>query len=130
VKLGLSEVRVGVSFPVGPLEIARGTLSTGAFRRLLLGGQPIGVGQAMEEGIVDDLQSAELLMARAVAVARDYARIPPRTYGDVKAQMRAPVLMTVNAAIEQQSDPARAGWFSDETKPAMTAMLSSTRKQA
>jgi len=128
IKLGLTEIRVGVRFPVGPLEIARDTLPPGAFRRLLLSGQPLEASRAVELGFVDEVSAPDKLMARAEAVARTYAALPPRTFAAVKAQMRAPALKVIEAAIEGKSDPAHSGWFTDETIPAMTAMLDATRK--
>jgi enoyl-CoA hydratase/carnithine racemase len=129
IKLGLTEIRVGVTFPVGPLEIARDTLPHGAFRHLLLSGQPVEASRAVELGIVDEVTPLDSLMTRAESVARQFAALPPRTFAAVKAQMRAPALRIINSAIEAKSDPARASWFSDETIPAMKAMLDATRKQ-
>ncbi len=36
----------------------------------------------------------------------------------VKAQIRGPVIDVIRAAIEDGTDPLRAGWFTDETKAA------------
>ena len=124
VTLGLAEVRVGVSFPIAPLEIARGTLPPHVFRRLLLSGNPVPANRALLEGFVDEVVSANELLPRALLVAEDYAKIPPITYGAVKAQMRAPVL----SAIDAQPDPTRDAWFSEETVPAMDSMLGSGRR--
>ena len=57
---GLSEVRVGVAFPVAPLEIARAELPPHLRRvGMLLGGQPIGVDAgARPAGILDESRSA------------------------------------------------------------------------
>jgi enoyl-CoA hydratase/carnithine racemase len=119
VKLGLAEVRVGVNFPIVPLEIARGTLTPRAFRQLLLSGNPVPADQALLEGIVDEVVSANEVLPRAQSVARDYAKIPPIAYRAVKTQMRAPVLSAINA----QPDPTRDGWFTEETVPAMESVL-------
>ncbi len=122
-KLGLSEVRVGASFPYGPLEIARDALMPGALRRLILGGLPFEAAEAMRHGFVDAVVAADQVMAHALGVARDYAATPPGAYAAVKAQIRGPALKRIDRVIADKSDPLRGGWFTDETKAAMAAML-------
>lgn len=124
VKLGLAEIRVGVSFPTVPLEVARGTLPPRAFRQLLLGGNPVSANKALLEGFVDEVVTADEVLPRALQVAEDYSKIPPNTYRGVKSQMRAPVL----SAIDAQPDPTRDGWFCEETVPAMESILGAGRK--
>lgn len=128
-KFGLTEVRVGVDFPVGPLEIARAALSPPALRRIMLGGSLFDAAAALGMGVVDETAVAEEVLGRAVAVARDYASIPPATFAAVKAQMRAGPLSLIRTAIAESSDPARDGWFSEETPAAMAALLQAATKK-
>ena len=124
---GLAEVRVGANFPVGPLEIARDALSPEVQRRLMLGGHPVDATDARTMGIVDEIAEPEALMDRALTVARDYAKNPPLAYAAIKAQLRQPALAIIHDAIDNGSDPTRAGWFTAETKAAMAAMISDLR---
>lgn len=120
---GLAEVRVGVDFPVGPLEIARAELSPAGLRRLMLTGRPVDVTRAREIGIVDTVAEPGALIEAALAAVRDLAGAPPLAYAAVKAQIRAPTLDQLRRAIAEGSDPARDGWFTDETKAAMAAAI-------
>ena len=122
-KFGLAEVRVGVSFPVGPFEIARATLPPPALNRLMLTGRPVTAQQPMDIGFIDEVVAREDIMQRAEAAALDLIATPPTTYATIKAQIRAPALTIIDEAIANKSDPARAGWFTDETRPAMKAMI-------
>ena len=122
-EFGLAEVRVGANFPVGPLEIARDALSPAARRRLMLGGRPVDAETARAMGIVDEIAEPDALLDRAVAVARDYAENPPLAYAAIKAQLRGPALKTIHDTIANGSDPTRTGWFTEETKAAMAAMI-------
>ena len=123
-KLSLSEVRVGASFPVGPLEIARATLSKSSFRRILLSGRAVRADEAKAMGFIDDVQPKDLVMDRAMRVAGDYAGLPPQTFSAVKAQMRMPTLEIINDALKRNADATRDGWFTSETISAMKAALS------
>ena len=122
-RFGLAEVRVGADFPIGPLEIARATLPPQALRRLMLSGQPVTANQAVSYGFIDELAKADKILPQAITAARSLAASPPHTYASVKAQIRKPTLDIIEAAIASQTDPARAGWFTDETKAAMKAMI-------
>ncbi|QBF31915.1 enoyl-CoA hydratase/isomerase family protein [Thalassococcus sp. S3] len=120
-RFGLAEVRVGVDFPIGPMEIARATLSTNDLRRLMLTGQPIGADTAERAGIVDAVVTEDELRTRALDEAHALARIPPKAYAAVKGQIRGETI----AAIKTQMDKAdpQAGWFTEETAPAMRRMI-------
>ena len=122
-KFGLAEVRVGASFPVGPLEIARATLPPSAMNRLMLSGHPVSARTALEIGFVDEVVAEDKVIETAMAAAVDLAAAPPKAYAAIKAQVRAPALTMINSAIANRSDPIRPGWFSDETGAAMKAML-------
>ena len=122
-QFGLSEVRVGVAFPVAPAEIVRAELPAPVARRILLSGRPIGVEAALAGGILDELVAAGEVEARAVAQARALAASPAEAYAQVKAHLRAPVMEKIRRAVEQGEDPMRNGWFTPETTRAALAVL-------
>lgn len=126
-KFGLTEVRVGVNFPVVPLEIARAALAPNIFRRIMLSGHNIDTERAGSMGIVDEVVKLEDLPSRSLDVARDYANIPSIAYAKVKAQMRAHTLRSMAQILEQKSDPTLKGWFTDETRTAMDKLLASVK---
>ncbi len=128
-KFGLTEVRVGVTFPIAPLEIARAALSPSAFRQVLLGGNLFSAAKARELGIVDEVVGSDNVMERALGVARDYAAIPPKTYANVKAQLREKELNIINTVLAEGTDATRNGWYSDETTNAMSALLEVATKK-
>jgi enoyl-CoA hydratase len=123
-KFGLAEVRVGVDFPIGPLEIARATLGPNALRRLMLTGQPINATEAVAMGIVDVIEQDEaVVLDRALRAARDLASSPPETYASVKRQIRQDALARIDAAISAGANAPVGGWFNAGTKAAMQQMI-------
>ncbi len=120
---GLAEIRVGVDFPVGPLEIARATLNPNDLRRLMLGGRPVGAEAALAAGIVDEIAEPDAIMEQAMRAARHYATIPPATFASVKRQIRGEVIARIEAAMAGGANTPAGGWYNDETKPAMAAMI-------
>ncbi len=121
--LGLAEVRVGVAFPVAPIEIARAELTPAMARRLLLTGQPVGMGEALAGGIFDEVVAPKDAETRAIAKAREMARSPAEAYAAIKRQLRGEVIRKIDHAVANLDDPQRAGWFTSETPAAAKRVL-------
>jgi len=68
-RVGLAEARVGVVFPVGPMAVVQGELSHPSARRSVLLARNVTPQEALAEGLLDELQPAEALLARATDVA-------------------------------------------------------------
>ena len=83
-ELGLAEIRVGVNFPIGPLEIARSALTPGCFRRVLLSGRPLKTSEAKKLQMIDDVQSTQDVLPQAILMAGEYARLPQKTFASIK----------------------------------------------
>lgn len=116
---GLAEVRVGVDFPVGPMEIARAMLAPNDLRRLMMRGQPVGAEAARAAGLIDQIVPEEDLISQAMQDAAEFAAIPPAAYASVKLQIRGETIDRIKAQMQQP----RTDWFTTETREAMTAIL-------
>lgn len=118
-KFGLAEVRVGVDFPAGPLEIARAMLGPNDLRRLMQRGQPIGAEDAQQAGLIDRVVPQDQVLSMALRDAAEFAEIPPASYAAVKHQIRGETIARIDTAMAQE----RAEWFNHETRAAMARML-------
>jgi enoyl-CoA hydratase len=91
-RIGVTEMRVGVPFPVSALEIVRFALGDVAARGAVLSGATHPAPAALERGFVDELAAPDELLPRAVETARRLARgVPPDTYRLTKRQLRLDV---------------------------------------
>ena len=111
--IGLTEVAVGVPFPVAALEICRyamGTSVSGAMLRA----ENIDAQAALERGWIDAVVPSDDLMSQAVATARALGGHSPFAYAATKQQLHRPARAAIDSGAE--IDPqVRAGWLSDET---------------
>ena len=123
VTLGLTEVRVGVPFPVAAIEVARGALSPAAARTLVQFGETVGPARALELDAMDELAPAGDMTTRAMAVASNLTHIPAATYQAVKHQLRRPSLAAIADAIDHGADPTLDAWLTEETAAAARAIL-------
>jgi len=119
-KAGLAEVRVGVPFPVGALEVVRHELTAPAARRLVLTGELVDAKEAVALGVFDRVVSPDDLLSAAMSVAVD---VPPRdAFAAVKAQLRRAAIEPMRASLDG-NDPLRRPWLTDETFAAAAATL-------
>jgi len=121
---GLTEVRVGVAFPVSALEIARAELEAAAFRRVVMFGDTFAQDEAIAMGAIDEIVDGGQLMDHAIDCARGLSEIPPGGYATVKRQVRAPALALMRGALDEASEPQLGGWVSEEAREAALKVLS------
>ena len=124
-RYGLTELRVGAPYPAAALAVVRAELTPATVRRLVLGAELIGAEAAREHELVDELAEPDGVVDAATDVARRLAELPPATYATVKAQLRAPALERMRAALEH--DPLADGWLSGESAGAAAAVLDRRR---
>ena len=116
-RYGLTETRVGIPYPAAAIGVVKAELAPEIARRLVLGAELIDSSLAREWGVVDELAPAERVLERALAVARGFAGLPPKTFTEVKRQLRSNALEAIGAAVEQ--DPMAAGWLNAEAAEAV-----------
>jgi enoyl-CoA hydratase len=122
-RLGLTEVKVGVPYPVGALEVCRAELRPEVARQVMLFGELVDVGQALALGLVDEPVAPTLMALRARELAAQLGALPASAYSRVKRQLRAPALERIEAALAADNDPVKGRWLSGETAAAATGVL-------
>ena len=123
--IGLSEVEVGVPFPVAALEICRYAMGT-SVTRAVLEANNIDVQSAAQRGWIDEVVAPEELMARAVGIARALGQHSPTAYAAMKVQLHRHAREAIDAGAELDAN-VKAIWCSDETRARMSAFLDALR---
>ena len=118
---GLTEVRVGVPYPVGAMEVVRQELRSDVARRLVLFGQNV-TAAAVEAGVFDETVDPEALLDGAMAKATEFAALPQTAFARSKRQLRSRACEAMEAAIAG-AEPLLNGWLSKETIQADAAVL-------
>ncbi len=89
VKLGMSEIKIGLPLSVGQSEIVRyGLDSEKTYRNVMFFGEMIGVERALEIGMVDEIVEEDQLIARAKALVSLWIDTPNRPFIPIKKLMR------------------------------------------
>jgi enoyl-CoA hydratase len=119
--IGLTEVAVGVPFPVAALEICRHAMGP-AVTRAALQADNISAESALARGWIDEVVPDEELMDRATTLARELGRHSPAAYAATKQQLHGPVVAAIDAGAETDAQ-VRASWTSEETRARMMAFM-------
>jgi enoyl-CoA hydratase len=123
-RLGLTELRAGLPYPIAAISVVRAELSPAAARRLVLGASLVEPDEALALGVVDELRPVEEVLPRATEVATQLAALPRATYPIVKRQLRGPAIDALERALSSAAgDPAMAAWVSRETGEAAAEIL-------
>jgi enoyl-CoA hydratase len=120
-RIGLSELAVGVPFPVAALEIVRHALGAGADRAVLRA-ETVGPDQALSLGWVDEVPEPDDLLPRALQLATGLAARSSDAYRATKERLHRPAVaaMEAGAAVDIA---VLAGWTSSEARHGIEAAL-------
>jgi enoyl-CoA hydratase len=107
-KLALSEVAAGIPYPACPMEIVKAELAPAVRRRLVLSGEAVSPTEAQGLGIVDELVSADRIVARAVELAKKRSALA--AYARVKEQLKSDTLQRMKSIVAGAADPMLDHW--------------------
>jgi enoyl-CoA hydratase len=119
--IGLSEVAVGVPFPVAALEICRYAMGR-SVTRAVLQADNIDARTAAERGWIDEVVAPDDLVTRAVELARALGQHPATAYAAMKEQLHRHARAAIDAGAELDAN-VRAIWKSEETRGRIAAFL-------
>jgi enoyl-CoA hydratase len=126
--IGITELAVGVPFPMAALEICRYAMGTSTTRAALQA-DTIDVDSASARGWIDEVVAPADLLPRAIAVARKLGQHSPTAYAATKEQLHRPARTAIDAGAETDAK-VRASWTSDDTRARVTAFIDAlTREQ-
>jgi enoyl-CoA hydratase len=112
--IGLSELVVGVPFPVVALEICRYAMGPSAARAVLQA-ESIDADSALSRGWIDEAVSPADLLPRAIEAARTMGQFAPEAFAAMKEQLHRPAKTVIDSSADMDAK-VRANWLSEETR--------------
>ncbi len=89
-RFGVTELLVGLPFPLAALEILRCAYGTTPLPALTYSGETFAGEDALRRGLVDELTPREEVLERAIAVATRLGGLSAPAFAHTKAQIRQP----------------------------------------
>ena len=120
--MGITELRVGVPFPVYALEIMRFAAAP-HLQELVYFARNYPPDKALDMGLIDEIVEPDELLAHAARRARKLAAIPRDSFGMMKKLIRRPTVERVNAYAPEHDRQAAELWSSDEIKTAIERFM-------
>lgn len=125
-KLGLTELLVGVPFPVAALEAVRFLVPDHVVQRMIYTGRLLHPAETHELGLIDELAAPEKVVDTAVELAGRLARIPAPAFALTKKQLRAAHLDNMAQAGISYDDEVVRIWCHPDTQAAIRGFVEST----
>ncbi len=124
-KLGVPELKVGVAFPVVPLEVVRHATPSHLLPSMVLTGRLFNGDEALLLGLADEAVENTRVVARACEVAAEMGGIDPVAFSLAKRQLRAPTLEKIRRYTDIET-AARHLWTSEGTRDRIRKYLEDT----
>jgi enoyl-CoA hydratase len=128
-RIGITELLVGVPFPVIALEIMRFAAAPDRFESMVMSGATFAPEAAVGLGLVDDVVAADTLIDRAVAAAETLAALGPEAFALTKRQTRQPVRERLDRDGPLFDAAVDAVWFAPETAARIRDYVTRTFKK-
>lgn len=101
-KLGLNEVRIGLTVPLYVVELARGRLTPAEFNRSLLTAHSYGPREALAAGFLDRVVAPDELPGAARETAAELAGLNMEAHAATKERVRGEAVTAFRAAVEAE----------------------------
>ena len=125
-KIGLNEVRVGITLPPVLLQVLRRVVGDRHAERLAVAGLLVDAQEALRVGLVDEIVPVDEVIQAALHWCRTMLELPPHAMAATRARARAP-LVELFARPQGEIDEVVDAWYSPETQAALAALIERLR---
>lgn len=122
-RIGVSEVRLGVIFPATAFEVLRAAIPPARTAGVLLGGQLTGPHQAIANGFLHEVVPPAEVLERAVELAVELAALPREAYTHTKRALRQEFADRAAANRARNRERFLDSWFSEDAAARRAAAL-------
>ncbi|HUS65051.1 MAG TPA: enoyl-CoA hydratase/isomerase family protein [Kofleriaceae bacterium] len=128
-KIGVTEIQVGVVYPTSALEVVRFACAGPHLAELLYRGNTYGPADAVVRRLADEVVPAGELLDRALALAAELGEHRPLAFASSKRALRAEHLARIRAASGGGIDPVWRTWQTPDAMQAIFAYRERTLKK-
>ncbi|MDX1455000.1 MAG: enoyl-CoA hydratase/isomerase family protein [Gammaproteobacteria bacterium] len=128
-KIGLNEVRVGLTLPPVILKAFQRQLGNRVAEQYAVAGFMASPDQALEAGLVDQLVPADKVVETAITWCRERLALPPQAMAATRAFARRDLVQLFDELDDAADQAFLDVWFSDETRGTMQALVESLKNK-
>ena len=128
-RIGMNEVQVGLSLPEVIHTALRHVVGERQAERLGVSGMLISAEEALRVGLVDELVPVDGVVDRALAIARDLIKLPPKAMASTRELCRRNLVEAFARQEDRTYERFVSDWFGTETQGAMRALVERLKKK-
>jgi 3,2-trans-enoyl-CoA isomerase len=128
--IGLNEVPVGIIVPGSVFNLYAFWLGQRKAYQFLLEGRLLGVSEAFEAGLIDEITSPETLMEAAEKKARAYMQLNPVTWRQSKANLRGELIAKLNGDQTDTLNKMLEQWWAPATRKGLQMMIENLKSKS
>lgn len=130
IRIGVTELLVGVPFPALAFEVMRFATPPALFPETLLSGATYAPEMALSRRMVDEVVEPAELMDRAMTAAKTLAALSPPAFAQTKQQLRKAACDALEQHGRRGDEEAMAIWTAPDTLDRIRDYVSRTFKKA
>lgn len=123
VRMGLTEIDLGLPLPAGCIEMLRYALSHQAIEQLIYSGKLFTPSEALAINLVDQIVEEELLLRTAFERARALAQKSQKTFQKMKDYLREDYVDRIEQKDEEHLDALLDYWTSEEARSRLSPLI-------
>lgn len=121
--IGLNEIPVGIIVPDGIFNLYSFWLGKRTAYQYLMEGKLVKAPDALQIGLVDEVTTAQNVMAAAEAKVRAYMKFSPVTWMQSKLNLRKELIAQLNADQTQTLEAMLKQWWAPATRKGLEMMI-------
>ena len=127
--IGLNEVAVGLSMPIGIGKVFQSLLGERIAEKMTLMGELVNPEKAELIGLVDEIIDSQELLEHTVLTMEKWFKLPPDKQIQSKLSLRKNIINLMKKSANEENDDFLKSWFSDECRLAMKGIINKLSKK-
>ena len=127
--IGLNEVAVGLSMPIGIGRVFQSLLGERMAEKMTLTGKLVNPKEAKEIGLIDEVVESKNLLNHSIDTMNKWLKLPFNKQIESKLSLRKEVIDLMIDTLEKENDNFINAWFSDECRITMEKIINKLSKK-
>jgi len=127
--IGLNEVAVGLSMPIGIGRVFQSLLGERVAEKMTLTGKLVNPNKAEEIGLIDEVVESENLLKHSIHTINGWLKLPFNKQIESKLSLRNEVINLMLETDKKDNDGVINAWFSSECRNTMKLIIEKLSKK-
>ena len=127
--IGLNEVAVGLSMPIGIGRVFQSLLGERIAEKMTLTGKLVNPEEAESIGLIDEVVESDNLLNHSIETMNKWLKLPFNKQIQSKLSLRKEVIDLMVDTVKKENDNFINAWFSDECRMTMKKIINKLSKK-